>query len=174
MGYPDGVKGWRLWDCTTRAFFNSRDIIFDEGSVMCQQDLSLDHRMLPMPSPSSSLVPSATDTAWIESLPPAEPHRSTRSRVLTEKGRALAEELQRMKDRLEMTHARDTLAPGTSEGVVGGIEVGSIEGVNGNTGEGVPDVEEEDETSPSGATHEGIPVSQDMTCQFLRQPMKRQ
>lgn len=27
MGYPDGVKGWRLRDCATGTFFNSRDVI---------------------------------------------------------------------------------------------------------------------------------------------------
>lgn len=27
MGYPDGVKGWRLRDCATGAFFNSRDVV---------------------------------------------------------------------------------------------------------------------------------------------------
>lgn len=63
MGYPDGIKGWRLRDCATGTFFNSRDVVFDEGS-------------------------SAADA------PQAELRRSTRPRVLTEKGKALALQLQ--------------------------------------------------------------------------------
>ncbi|KAG2747491.1 hypothetical protein P692DRAFT_20737011 [Suillus brevipes Sb2] len=31
MGYPPGVKGWHCRDVVTGAFFNSRDVIFDEN-----------------------------------------------------------------------------------------------------------------------------------------------
>ncbi|KIJ15726.1 hypothetical protein PAXINDRAFT_48617, partial [Paxillus involutus ATCC 200175] len=30
MGYPDGVKGWRLRDAQLGSFFNSQDVIFDK------------------------------------------------------------------------------------------------------------------------------------------------
>jgi hypothetical protein len=31
LGYPPGVKAWRCRDTASSAFFNSRDVIFDEG-----------------------------------------------------------------------------------------------------------------------------------------------
>ena len=34
LGYPDGVKGWRLRDAKTGTFFNSCDVVFDEGSIL--------------------------------------------------------------------------------------------------------------------------------------------
>lgn len=34
MGYPDGIKGWRLRDCATGAFFNSRDVIGFRGGFI--------------------------------------------------------------------------------------------------------------------------------------------
>ena len=50
MGYPDGVKGWRLRNCTTGAFFNSRDVVFDEGTVLARRDASSPLRSHPEPS----------------------------------------------------------------------------------------------------------------------------
>lgn len=92
MGYPDGVKGWRLRDCATGTFFNSRDVIFDEESVMRTKDLTDSHRLsqsLADPSSSSSLVPSPSGIASppeiIRSESPEQvqivPRRSGRSRV---------------------------------------------------------------------------------------------
>lgn len=87
-GYPDGVKGWRLRDCATGAFFNSRDVIFDEDSVMRTKDLTEGHRSSQHPteppqnidgpsSSSSSLVPSPAETTPEQIVP----RRSGRSRV---------------------------------------------------------------------------------------------
>lgn len=40
LGYPDGMKGWRLRDVKTGSIFNSRDVVFDEGSVTTPCDFS--------------------------------------------------------------------------------------------------------------------------------------
>jgi hypothetical protein len=36
MGYPDGVKGYRVRDVHTKTFFNSRDVIFDENHMLIE------------------------------------------------------------------------------------------------------------------------------------------
>ncbi|KIK15938.1 hypothetical protein PISMIDRAFT_16132 [Pisolithus microcarpus 441] len=135
MGYPDGIKGWRLRDCATGAFFNSRDMVFDEGSVMQPRNISIACRLpgsvvdsskspsAPTSSTSSPLVPSTWETAL------SEPRRSNCPRVLTEKGQLMADELQRRKDRL-------TIVPGTSEGVDdGGLSEGVTDADEGETEE---------------------------------------
>lgn len=92
MGYPDGVKGWRLRDCATGGFFNSRDVI--KGH---------------------------TGRLFLANACP------TRSFYHVEKGKALADDLRRLRDRV-----RPIVVSETSEGV------------DDNFGEGVIGMREED------------------------------
>ncbi|KIK18677.1 hypothetical protein PISMIDRAFT_14173 [Pisolithus microcarpus 441] len=134
MGYPDGIKGWRLRDCATGAFFNSRDIIFDEESVMHSRDLSTDCHspQVTTTAPSSpmptTLVPPTTSQEVLN-----EPCRLTCTRVLTEKGKALADDLQRLRDRARL------------------VAQGMSEGVDSDSGEGVISTREEDAESENKA-----------------------
>jgi hypothetical protein len=34
VGYVDGVKGYKLWDLTARKLIISRDVVFDESSLL--------------------------------------------------------------------------------------------------------------------------------------------
>lgn len=68
MGYPDGLKGCRVCDLTTGAFFNLRDVIFDENLPSLQLSsapLRCTSPALPLswssprPQPSFTLLPSS-------------------------------------------------------------------------------------------------------------------
>lgn len=36
VGYPEGVKGYKLWDMRNDEFFLSRDVVFDEDVFLCR------------------------------------------------------------------------------------------------------------------------------------------
>lgn len=38
VGYPEGVKGYKLWDMKNDEFFLSRDVVFDEGVFPCKSE----------------------------------------------------------------------------------------------------------------------------------------
>lgn len=115
MGYPPGVKAWRLRDKVTGAFFNSRDVIFDEsasGRPFPDSDDEEDNAVparpitavpvqpstappsVPMPQHTSTSAPTSTPYT----LPP--PRISTRARTGTERGRAYQEKLEADRTRL--------------------------------------------------------------------------
>lgn len=54
MGYPEGVKGYRVRDVATGTFFNSRDVIFDESHFLLRSSVPGSSISL---APTSSLVP---------------------------------------------------------------------------------------------------------------------
>ena len=63
MSYPNGVKGYRVRDKSSGVFFNSRDVIFDESSVLhSEEDIVFD-------APLPTLTPSVPDLAVPESGP---------------------------------------------------------------------------------------------------------
>jgi len=108
MGYPPGVKAWRLRDKATGAFFNSRDVIFDEsfsGRVFSDSDDS-DDASVPAPSSTSTSVPSAGVVVPPVPIPgPPPPRVSSRARVGTERGHAYQEQL--LADRARLARQRE-------------------------------------------------------------------
>ena len=119
MGYPPGVKGYRVRDKATGQFFNCRDVIFDENLALphlfgdasvpapdpCDDDDgdSDDDNGLPARSPALSplllSVPSSTvpsSPVMSSSSPPAL-RRSDRARTLTEAGHAFQDGIKRTK-----------------------------------------------------------------------------
>lgn len=101
MGYPPGVKAWRCQDSTTGAFFNSRDVIFNESFSDCEFPTSdsddednNDNTAPPPPAsvvvpPPPALVAPIIPHASRLHAPPAAPisppreRHSSRSLVLT-------------------------------------------------------------------------------------------
>ena len=51
MGYPEGVKGYRLYDTTSRAYFIAHDVTFNEDLVSAgdEEDKDKDESMPPLP-----------------------------------------------------------------------------------------------------------------------------
>lgn len=131
-GYPDGVKGWRLRDTKSGAFFNAWDVIFDEDSVSRSRDSSEslctalvvppfskdESSVLPPGSGGASSSPSSVELSPIV-IPPNHtapapivdadvvlppPCHSAHIPVLTEKGAEYAAEIQCQRERLNATH----------------------------------------------------------------------
>ena len=40
VGFKEGVKGYKIWDPKDRKFILSRDVMFDEASIVSLQTLS--------------------------------------------------------------------------------------------------------------------------------------
>ena len=121
MGYPPGVKGYRVRDVMTGQFFNSRDVVFDENlglphltgevlapAVVDDEDDENEGSTLPATPPSSPSPPSAP-------TPLSGPHSplrcSSRSRTLTAAGQAFQESLVRARVRLARRTLPAPLAP---------------------------------------------------------------
>ena len=112
MGYPEGVKGYRLRDSSTGTFFVVRDVIFDEDLLGNVTDNDEEEESVAPPTPSTAtpqavaaLVP-GTPAALIPvpaaaASPLIMPHRSMRAHNMTEAGKAFAEERAAAKARLE-------------------------------------------------------------------------
>lgn len=119
MGYPDGTKGYCLWDKDTGTFFIARDMIFNENlpSVTIQHSDSKDkddsaHNALQ--PPTVALTP-----ANAPSTSPPRPHRSSCVCVLTGAGEAFKEQMDATKVRLEsLREAHTILPPPLTEGVI--------------------------------------------------------
>ena len=123
MGYPDGVKGYRVRDLTTGAFFNSRDVIFDENLPSLQLSSDDDDTPpLPEPPPTQMHITSCSPVI-VKSLPPtvvrtapvlkdqASSSLGPRTRRLTEHGVALCDAVQNAKDaRARLAAARKARA----------------------------------------------------------------
>jgi hypothetical protein len=79
VGYPDGVKGWRLRDVRSGFFFNSWDVIFDEGSVLRPHDNSESLRITPPTLPATApVVPAdSSSTSSVENVTPDSPSLSS-------------------------------------------------------------------------------------------------
>lgn len=103
LGYPPGVKAWRCRDKETGAFFNSRDVIFDESFTTCpfpdsdsedeEGDTPLPMQAAPGAVPPPALpvtvAPQAAPPVAVAPLPPSAdtaPRRSARARPITERG----------------------------------------------------------------------------------------
>ena len=89
MGFPEGVKGYRVRDLTTGSFFNSCDVIFDEGHKDFDADTVETPSIGPTPATAHSPTPAPTlaqPRAAI--LPPREP--STRVRQVSRLGEQYA------------------------------------------------------------------------------------
>ena len=145
MGYPLGVKGYRVRDCALGTFFNSRDVIFDENLPLLQPSSDEDDISSPTSrssaapaavptsapaTPSVASVPSAPSVAGPSSarastpavtpsgpvsLPPAPEALASRSRTLTERGKALRADIQKTKDtRARLVAARKSRAAGSA------------------------------------------------------------
>ncbi|GBM65156.1 hypothetical protein AVEN_185793-1 [Araneus ventricosus] len=41
VGYPEGVKGYKLWDMKKKNFFTSRDVIFEENILPFKEERHL-------------------------------------------------------------------------------------------------------------------------------------
>lgn len=95
MGYPPGVKAWRCRDSTMGAFFNSRDIIFDESfsTRPFPTSDSDDEDDTAIVEPLSSPVVDTTPSSATPSVPATDApvHRSGRTLIPTEKGRLFHE-----------------------------------------------------------------------------------
>ena len=64
MGYPEGVKGYRVRDRSSSTFFNSRDVIFDESPATSRDD-----DLIPLPSDTSRVNSSASDVPTGDDAP---------------------------------------------------------------------------------------------------------
>ena len=86
MGYPDGVKGYRVRDRTSGAFFNSRDVLFDESGSDLAFDTDtpapFDFVSDPNGGAAGDTLPSGLDPLLV-SGPVAEPAGAAVSRPLT-------------------------------------------------------------------------------------------
>ena len=71
MGYPEGVKGYRVRDKVTGTFFNSRDIIFDESCAALPGAAPIEFFELSA-VPASSALSSPSDTLPSLPVPPVE------------------------------------------------------------------------------------------------------
>ena len=122
MGYPEGVKGYRLCDTTSGAFFVARNVIFDEDfrGTEDEEGEDEDEPALPLPplsTPSSPAnvvtVPGMPTTSVLAppmATPPPNPLRkSNRTRNMTKAGKAYAEEHAATKARLDELRDRRVL-----------------------------------------------------------------
>ena len=109
LGYPPGVKAWRLRDKATGAFFNSRDIIFDESFSDCpfpdsdDDDEDLQSSATPTSPHSHPSVPTIITPPPQPPLPP--PRVSSRARVGTARGREYQDQL--LADRARLARQRE-------------------------------------------------------------------
>jgi len=105
MGYPPGVKAWRCHDSVTGAFFNFRDVIFNE---------SLSNQPFPYSDNDDNDAPAQPKRAMPNTTPaPAPPHavtihHSSHIPVPTEKGQHLKDHLASDKARLAQQHELHT------------------------------------------------------------------
>ena len=100
MGYPDGVKGYRVCDMTNGAFFTARDVIFDETlppTTVSDSDDSEEESTSTEPDP----IPVNPDKEHTHNQPNPTPQLrcSSRTRKLTEKGKAYHENIANAKSR---------------------------------------------------------------------------
>lgn len=108
MGYPPGVKAWRCRDIVTGAFFNSRDIIFDESVAnrLCsdsddEDEGSPSHSPTPVPPPATPQHPAVPQRSVASQPPHIDVIRhSGRIPVPTEKGLELKNRMIAAKARL--------------------------------------------------------------------------
>ena len=115
MGYPDGVKGYRLWGLLTGTFFVARDVIFNENvpTLMPDSDSNEEEGM----SPSSPLPDTAppSDNPAVGTSPSSSPRCSGHECKLTEKGAAWVAELAVTQARLDaLTERREQVCTGVS------------------------------------------------------------
>ena len=94
MGYPDGVKGYRVCNMTNRAFFMARDVIFDETlpPTMVSNSNDFEEELTGMePDP----IPVNPDKEHTHNQPNPTPqlHCSGHTHKLTEKGKVYHENI---------------------------------------------------------------------------------
>jgi hypothetical protein len=98
MGYPDGVKGYRVRDISTGAFFVARDVEFDEASPdHVNSDSDSDNNMSPTvknPFPMVEIPHNFPSPIVLTPQPISSVRRSVRTKKLTEKGAAWTAELE--------------------------------------------------------------------------------
>ena len=76
MGYPDGVKGWRVRDVSTGTFFNSRDVIFAESLTSMGDDNDTPtnrrdaHNTSDTTQNATAIAPQVTDQALPQAATP--------------------------------------------------------------------------------------------------------
>ena len=97
MGYPEGIKGYHVWDKTSQVFFIARDVEFNENisglHLTSDTDSEEDEEEA---SPVSNHIsnPSTPSTTPTEDAPTINvPHCSTQICKLTEKGVAWEAEM---------------------------------------------------------------------------------
>jgi hypothetical protein len=104
MGYPEGVKGYRVRDAATGTFFTARDIIFDEGSsppADSESDDDDENSIDTVPDPMSLTSTSSTPSTPVPPPSTDQPRRFGRIRLQTEKGRMYTADIAAAKARLE-------------------------------------------------------------------------
>jgi hypothetical protein len=127
MGYPEGVKGYRVRDAANGTFFTARDVVLDESllPLMDSDDSDSDSNHSTNTVPDLTvLTPDTLSTSSPSLSPVHQPQRSGRTHALTEKGKAYHAGLTAVKTRLEAQHEHHT----TTEGVKTELEsLGDIE-----------------------------------------------
>jgi hypothetical protein len=127
MGYPEGVKGYRVRDAANGTFFTARDVVFDESllPLMDSDDSDSDSNHSTNTVPDLTVLTPDTSSTSPPSLSPVhQPRRSGRTCALTEKGKAYHAGLTAVKTRLEAQREHHT----TTEGVKTELEsLGDIE-----------------------------------------------
>ena len=146
MGYPDGVKGYRVRDVRTRAFFNSRDVIFDENLPQIDAESDGEGWVAPAdPNAPSTPAPNVAGPDAVPSTPPrqvtrpsAPPPRpkSTRIRILTESGKQHQAAIQKAKETRERlaaareAHLAARHEEAMPEAVTGAADAGPTDGMD--------------------------------------------
>ena len=107
MGFPEGVKGYRVRDISSGTFFNSCDVIFDKSSTDLDPDAVDTDVTGPM---DSTLGTDSTDRAPVLESPPAPPASTpTPPRPLLPSPRAPSSRVRQV-TRLGEQYARDRAA----------------------------------------------------------------
>jgi hypothetical protein len=103
LGYPEGVKGYRLHDKQTGSFFTARDVIFDENfsSIITHNSDSDDDGDVSLPPAVPSTPVLVLHPAPPASIPAPALRRSDRPCIATRAGQAYADEIVASKARLQ-------------------------------------------------------------------------
>lgn len=76
VGYPYGKKGWRLYDLDSKQFFVSRDVVFNEGSILFslnKQETSTNDPVVPLVTVIVHANESCEESFSVQSLESEEP-----------------------------------------------------------------------------------------------------
>ena len=115
MGYPDGVKGYCLWDLLTGTFFVARDVIFNENAPTLMPDSDSNEEEGTSPSSQNPDTAPPPNNSAAGTPPSSSPWCSGHECKLTEKGAAWVAELAMTQARLDaLTKRREQVCTSVS------------------------------------------------------------